>query len=194
MIAADLRAKQALYQQYGDQVSLARVAMTDGTLANVLYRCQESLSRAGLDVVALVPHWLNKVLNGCVIGVKARFGPGLVLIHPIGVVINSSVRGGRNVWIESGVVIGDNRGRSPVLGDDVFIGSGAKLIGGLSLGNGSKVGANAVVLADVPPGVNVVGIPARPVGPRAKPGAPSGPSGPSGTSGPGGSGSDPDRS
>jgi len=98
-----------------------------------------------------------------VIGVKARFGPGFVLIHPIGVVINSSVRGGSNVWLESGVVIGDNRGRSPVLGDDVFVGSGAKVIGGLTVGNRAQVGANAVVTRDVPADVTVVGIPARPL-------------------------------
>ena len=163
----DLRSKQALYSQYGEDCSLLRAALTDGTLAVLLYRGQEWLSKRGLNIVAMLPHWLNKVLNGCVIGVKARFGPGLVLIHPVGIVINSSVRGGIRVWIESGVVIGDNRGRSPVLGNHIFLGSGAKVIGGVSLGDGSKVGANAVVLSDVPPGVNVVGIPARPVGARA---------------------------
>ena len=78
-------------------------------------------------------------------------------------VINSSARGGRNVWLESGVVIGDNRGRYPVLADDIFVGSGAKIIGGVTLGAGARVGANAVVLHDVAPGTTVVGIPARPL-------------------------------
>ena len=100
-------------------------------------------------------------VGGCVIGVRAQFGPGLVLIHPIGVVINSSVRGGRNVWIESGVVIGENRGQVPVLGDDLFVGSGAKIIGGVRIGQGARIGANAVVLHDVPDGATAVGIPAR---------------------------------
>ena len=108
---------------------------------------------------------LNKWINGCVIGVRARFGPGLVLVHPIGVVINSSVRGGARVSIESGVVIGDNRGRSPTLGNDIFVGSGAKVIGGVQVGDGARIGANAVVTKDVPAGVTVVGIPARPLGP-----------------------------
>jgi serine O-acetyltransferase len=103
-----------------------------------------------------------------VIGLRAQFGPGFVLIHPVGVVINSSTRGGRNVWLESGVVIGDNRGLSPVLADDIFVGAGAKIIGGVTLGSGARVGANAVVLKSVGPGVTVVGIPARPVG-RAGP-------------------------
>jgi serine O-acetyltransferase len=119
------------------------------------------LARIGLAPLALVPHILNKWFNGCVIGVKVQFGPGFVLIHPVGVVINSAVRGGRNVWIESGVVIGDNRGGVPVLEDDIFIGSGAKVIGGVRLGTGARVGANAVVLSDVPAGATAVGIPAR---------------------------------
>ena len=73
---------------------------------------------------ALVVHWLNKVFNGCVVGVHAKFGPGFVLIHPIGVVVNSAVRGGRNVWIESGVVIGDNRGGVPALEAELDDGTG----------------------------------------------------------------------
>ncbi|GAA0715641.1 hypothetical protein [Dokdonella soli] len=165
-LLADLRAKQALYSQYGQSCSLARAIFADGTLANALYRMQAALVRWRLAPLALLPHWLNKCLNGCVLGVHAQFGPGLVLIHPVGVVINSAVRGGRNVWIESGVVIGDNRGRTPMLGDDIFIGSGAKIIGGVTLGTGARVGANAVVLEDVAPGVTVVGIPARPVDAR----------------------------
>ena len=135
--------------------------MADGTLANTLYRLQGQLVRWRLTPLALLPHWVNKWLNGCVIGVKAQFGPGFVLIHPVGVVINSAVRGGRNVWLESSVVIGDNRGGVPVIEDDVFVGSGAKIIGGLRIGRGARVGANAVVLKDVPAGATAVGIPAR---------------------------------
>jgi len=160
-VAADLRSKQSLYAQYGDTVTLTRTFFTDGTLANVLYRVQELLAQWHLAPLALIVHWLNKVLNGCVIGVHARFGPGFVLIHPIGVVINSSVRGGRNVRLESGVVVGDNRGRSPVLDDDIFVGAGAKIIGGVHIGTRARIGANAVVLDDVPPGTLAVGIPAR---------------------------------
>jgi len=159
----DLLAKQALYSQYGDKHSMIRIILADGTLANVLYRLQSALVRWHLTPLALLAHWFNKWLNGCVIGVHAQFGPGLVLIHPIGVVINSAVKGGRNVRIESGVVIGENRGRFPVLGDDLFIGSGAKIIGEVVLGTGARVGANAVVLRDVAPGTTVVGIPAKPL-------------------------------
>jgi serine O-acetyltransferase len=157
----DLRAKQALYALDGPAPSLLKVLMSDGSLANLLYRCQEALSKLGLGPLALLPHMLNKWLNGCVIGVRARFGPGLVLIHPVGVVINSSVRGGRNVWLESSVVIGENRGGFPLLEDDIFIGSGAKIIGAVRVGTGARIGANAVVTKDCPAGATMLGIPAQ---------------------------------
>jgi serine O-acetyltransferase len=157
----DLRAKQTLYAQGGATPSLLKVLMSDGSLANFLYRMQERLSRLGLGVVALLPHLLNKWLNGCVIGVGARFGPGFVLIHPVGVVINSSVRGGRNVWLESSVVIGENRGGFPVLHDDIFVGSGAKIIGALQVASHVRIGANAVVTKDCPAGATMLGIPAQ---------------------------------
>ena len=160
-LVSDMKAKQALYSAYGPPCSLLKAVMTDGTLANVLFRSQEQLAEVGLAVVALLPHHLNKLLNGCVIGVNARFGPGFVLIHPIGVVINSSVRGGSHVYLESSVVIGDNRGKSPSLGSNIFVGSGAKIIGGISIGDGARVGANAVVVKEVLGGRTVVGIPAR---------------------------------
>jgi serine O-acetyltransferase len=167
LLLADLRAKQALYSQYGQRCSLLKAILADGTSANALYRLQAAIARTGLTPLALLPHILNKWFNGCVIGVKAQFGPGFVLIHPVGVVINSAVRGGRNVWLESGVVIGDNRGGVPVLEDDVFVGSGAKVIGGVRLGVGARVGANAVVLKDVPAGHTAIGIPARMTPPKA---------------------------
>lgn len=162
LLLDDLRAKQALYEQAGPRPSLLKVIMSDGTLANLLFRLQEALSKLGLSPLTLLPHLFNKWLNGCVIGVKARFGPGFVLIHPVGVVINSSVRGGRNVWLESSVVIGENRGAFPVLEDDIFVGSGAKIIGGVRVGSGVRIGANAVVTKDCPAGATMLGIPAVP--------------------------------
>lgn len=140
---------------------MLRTCLTDGTSANILYRVQEWCASIGGKPAGLPAHLLNKWFNGCVIGIGAQFGPGFVLIHPIGVVINASVRGGKAVWLESGVVIGDNKGQSPRLGDQVFIGSGAKLIGGLQVGDRALVGANAVVTKDVPHDCLALGIPAQ---------------------------------
>ena len=160
-IIQDLKAKQQLYSGNGQDISFFRVLLTDGTLANILFRLQSASSSARLSLLAYFFHLLNKLINGCVIGIGARFDSGFVLIHPIGVVINSAVRGGSNILIESGVVIGDNHGKSPVLGSNVFVGSGAKIIGGVRIGNHSNIGANAVVLNDVQDFSTAVGIPAK---------------------------------
>jgi serine O-acetyltransferase len=162
MLLADFRAKQRLYSEYGPPASLLKVLVADGTSAIVLFRLMTFFTECRLKPFALIAHIFNKWINGCVIGVGCRFGPGFILIHPIGVVINSKVRGGSNVWVESGVVIGENRGECPKLGNDIFIGSGAKVIGDIFVGSNSKVGANSVVLHNVAEGDTVVGIPARP--------------------------------
>ena len=82
-------------------------------------------------------------------------------MHPVGVVINSSVKMGRNITIESGVVIGAEKGLSPILGNNVFIGAGAKIIGNVTVGDNVKIGANAVVVKDLPSNCTALGIPAK---------------------------------
>ena len=91
----------------------------------------------------------------------AEFGPGFVLIHSLGVVINGTVRGGEGVKIEHQVTVGAEKRQSPVLGDRVFLGAGAKVIGAITIGNGASIGANAVVLEDIPANATAVGIPAK---------------------------------
>ena len=59
-------------------------------------------------------------------------------------------------------MIGDEKGQSPVIGNDVFIGTGAKIIGGVTIGDNVKIGANAVVVKDIPSGCTALGIPAKP--------------------------------
>jgi serine O-acetyltransferase len=116
--------------------------------------------------LAMLFNKLNAVCCNCIIGRGAEFGPGFVLIHSTGVVINGRVRGGSNVLVEHQVTIGAERRLSPILGDEVFLGAGAKVVGAVVVGNGARVGANAVVVHDVPPHSTVVGIPARVVARR----------------------------
>jgi serine O-acetyltransferase len=104
---------------------------------------------------------LNVMLCNCIIGRGTDFGEGFVLIHAAGVVINGAVRGGSGVHIEHQVTIGAERRQTPVLGNDIFIGAGAKIIGAVTVGNGALIGANAVVLQDVPENHTAVGVPAR---------------------------------
>jgi serine O-acetyltransferase len=160
----DMRHKKEIFERdAGREIGLARILMSDGTSANLLYRCMRWSARRRLRLPAYAFQYLNKVLNHCVIGVGADFGPGFVILHPTGVVINSKVQGGERVAIESDVVMGDEKGRSPVLGDDIFVGAGARIVGPVNVGSEAKVGANAVVVKDVPPNATVVGIPARPL-------------------------------
>ncbi len=156
----DLQRKVEIFRQDGSSHSLLRVFFADGTSANVLYRGMRWSVRWRLHPLALLIQWLNKLINGCVIGSGASFGPGFVLMHPTGVVINSKVTGGRNVTLESGVVIGDEKGHSPQLGNNVFVGAGAKIIGGICIGDNVKIGANSVVTRDAPNGATMLGIPA----------------------------------
>lgn len=163
LIRADIRAKAAWV--YGDVTrrTIAKAVLTDGTLAMLLYRLMQWCQSHGLKPLAMVFNKLNTVICRCVIGRNAQFGPGFVLIHSNGVVINSQVRGGSDVKLEHEVTIGEEKGQCPVLGDDVFVGAGAKIIGGVTVGSHVKIGANSVVLSDIPDKVTAVGIPARPV-------------------------------
>ena len=91
-----------------------------------------------------------------------EIGPGLFISHGQGTVL-SAERIGANLWVHQGVTIGwDYQGaRRPVIGDNVFIGAGAKILGAVTVGDGARIGANAVVVCDVPAGATAVGIPAR---------------------------------
>ncbi|MCZ8529758.1 serine O-acetyltransferase [Alteromonas sp. PRIM-21] len=162
LIKSDLKRKQQIFLEDGSEISLLRACITDGTSANILYRLAFRCSKSKpLAPIALLLQHLNRVYNGCMIGVKAEFGPGFVIMHPIGVVINSKVIGGKNITLESGVVIGDEKGKSPILNDDIFFGAGAKAFGGINIGNNVKVGANAVVVKDIPSNTTALGIPAK---------------------------------
>jgi serine O-acetyltransferase len=169
LIATDIRAKARWCYGRDDRKSLVKTLFTDGTCAMVLYRLMQWSRRWRLSVFEM---FLNKTLAvccNCIIGRGAEFGAGFVLVHSTGVVINGRVRGGRNIYIEHQVTIGAERRQSPTLGNEIFIGAGAKLIGQVEVGDGARIGANAVVLDDVPAWSTVAGIPARVVKQREVP-------------------------
>ena len=94
----------------------------------------------------------------------AKIGKGLVIDHGMGVVIGESAEVGDNCVIYHGVTLGgtgkQKAKRHPTIGNHVFIGAGAKLLGNIQIGDHTKIGANAVVLKDCPPNSTLVGIPA----------------------------------
>ncbi len=89
------------------------------------------------------------------------FGPGLSIAHCGTIVVNAKTRVGRNCRIHVCVNIGEYEGRAPIIGDNVYIAPGAKIFGGITIGDNAVIAANAVVRADVPPNVTVGGVPAR---------------------------------
>lgn len=168
MLRADLAAKSAWYYGRVSRGLTLRMLVSDGSLCTVLYRLMRALGRWHLGAPAAVVYKLNAFLTGAVIGRGAEFGPGLIVLHSVGLVVNTAVRGGANVVLEGSVTVGAEKGRSPVLGDNVFVGAGARIIGGVSVGSDARIGANAVVVKDVPAGATAVGVPARVVRTRGE--------------------------
>lgn len=109
-----------------------------------------------------VLHNVLSVATGSDINVNAQFGRNLRLPHPNGVVIHSDVVIGDDCMVMQQVTIGQlAKGGVPRIGSHVYIGSGAKVLGPINIGDGAAIGANAVVLRDVPAGSRAVGVPAR---------------------------------
>lgn len=120
--------------------------------------------------VPLAPHMLagvSRIISGVEIHPAATIGRSLFIDHGAGVVIGETAEVGDNVTLYQGVTLGGTgfvRGkRHPTIEDEVVIGSGAKLLGPIRVGHGSKVGANSVVITDVPANSTVVGNPGHPV-------------------------------
>lgn len=161
LLVEDLRRKAEWYELAPTAKSLMRMALSDGSTAQILYRMMQYCQNHRLKLLAILLYRFNAAIGHVVIGRGADLGPGLVILHSFGIVINTEVRAGRNLVLEHGVTIGAEKGRSPVLGDNVFVGAGAKIIGPVNVGSDVKIGANAVVTRDLPDGATAVGIPAR---------------------------------
>jgi serine O-acetyltransferase len=161
LIRSDLRRKALWCYESDRGTALMKALLSDGTAAMILYRLMQASRGLHLSPFEVVFNKLIVVFGGCIIGRGADFGPGLVLIHSNGIVINGRVRGGSGVLIEHQVTIGAEGRQTPVLGDHVFLGAGAKILGPVTIGDFARIGANAVVLHDVPSHCTAVGIPAR---------------------------------
>jgi serine O-acetyltransferase len=138
-----------------------------GLHAVLFHTIAHRLWKANLTLPARMLSHLGRWLTGIEIHPGARLGRRLVIDHGMGVVIGETAEIGDDVYLYHQVTLGGTssvRGkRYPTLGNGVIVGAGAKVLGAITVADNARVGANAVVVRDVPAGTTVVGIPARPV-------------------------------
>ena len=130
----------------------------------IFYRIAHGLYKIKLFFLARLISQLGRFFTGIEIHPGAKIGKGLFIDHGMGVVIGETAEIGDNVTIYHGVTLGgtgkDKGKRHPTIGNNVIIGCGAKILGPISIGDGAKIGANSVVLKNVPKEKTAVGIPA----------------------------------
>lgn len=129
------------------------------------YRIAHALWTRGFKLAGrLVSHWI-RFLTGIEIHPGATIGPGFFIDHGMGVVIGETAEIGTDVTMYHGVTLGgtslEKGKRHPTIGDRVVIGAGAKVLGAITIGHDTRIGANAVVVKSVPPNAVVVGVPGQ---------------------------------
>ena len=143
------------------------VATWPGIHALLAFRVAHAMYGAGVPLLPRLISMLTRTVTGIEIHPAARIGQGLFIDHGTGVVIGETAEIGDNVTLYQGVTLGGTGfatgKRHPTVQDNVTIGSGAKLLGPITIGHGAKIGANSVVITDVPPNSTVVGNPGHPV-------------------------------
>lgn len=151
---------------------LEALLCSSGLHAIIIYRLNHFLWKKKLHLFSRVLSQFARFLTGIEIHPGATIGKGFFIDHGAGVVIGETAEIGNNVTMYHGVTLGgtsafsskgkNTNKRHPTIGNDVIIGSGAQILGPIKIGNGVKVGSNAVVIHDVEPNATVVGVPARP--------------------------------
>jgi serine O-acetyltransferase len=111
--------------------------------------------------IAVIRHRFWSAVSGADIPLNSHIGGGLLIPHPNGIVLHPEAHIGPNCLLFQQVTIGTTGNGVPTLGGHVDVGAGAKLLGAIRIGDHAKIGANSVVLTDVPDGCVAVGIPAR---------------------------------
>ncbi|MGC4099137.1 MAG: serine O-acetyltransferase [Nitrospira sp.] len=136
-----------------------------GFHAILAYRLAHQLKVRNIPIVPRVLSQMARWVTGVEIHPSAKIGTGFFIDHGMGVVIGETAEIGDYVTLFQGVTLGgtgkDRGKRHPTLGNHVVVGAGAKILGGITIGDNVKIGANSVVLKNVPPNSTVVGVPAR---------------------------------
>ncbi len=141
------------------------ILLYSGLHAIVTYRVSHALYLAKLPILPRLISQLSRFFTGIEIHPGAKIGKGLFIDHGMGVVIGETSVIGDNVTLFQGATLGgtgkEKGKRHPTLGNDVVVGAGAKILGNIKIGDNVAIGANAVVVKDVPSDSTVVGVPGR---------------------------------
>ena len=166
-IRRDVNAAQSRDPAARDVGAAEILATWPGVHALLAHRVAHALCGAGVPVVPRVIAAVARAVTGIEIHPAAEIGDGFFIDHGMGVVVGETAQIGNDVTLYQGVTLGGTGfatgKRHPTVQDNVTIGSGAKLLGPITVGHGSKIGANSVVIHDVPPNTTVVGNPGHPV-------------------------------
>ncbi|MDV8077560.1 DapH/DapD/GlmU-related protein [Rhodococcus sp. IEGM 1370] len=160
------------FERYVPNPALGRYSMLrifvvhPGARSTALLRLQENSPLSRFGILKTLIRSLNLFLTGADFVPGCVIGPGLMMQHPNGIVVGSTVSAGAKLTVLQQVTIGESISSisdlsNPIIGNEVLLGAGSRILGGVKIGNNAKVGANAVVLIDVPDSATAVGIPAR---------------------------------
>ncbi|SFH60290.1 serine O-acetyltransferase [Tindallia magadiensis] len=151
---------------------LDMIANYPGVHAICLHRIANALYRSRFILLGRIVSTMGRFLTGIEIHPGATIGKRLFIDHGMGIVIGETAEVGDDVTLFHGVTLGgtgkDKGKRHPTVENNVIIGAGAKILGPITLEEGSKIGANAVVVKNVPKGCTAVGVPARIIRPEDK--------------------------
>ncbi|MCK9443720.1 MAG: serine O-acetyltransferase [Tissierellaceae bacterium] len=145
---------------------LTAIFFYPSTRVQLYHRIAHKLYKRKRYTISWIISQRARRITGIEIHPGAKLGKNLFIDHGMGVVIGETAEIGNNVTMYHGVTLGGiggekGRKRHPTVEDDVIIGAGAKILGPITIGRGAKIGANSVVLDDVPPYTTAVGAPAR---------------------------------
>ncbi|MEM6796098.1 MAG: serine O-acetyltransferase [Acidobacteriota bacterium] len=158
------------------KLTLESLLFDNGFQAVVLHRCAHFFKKRGIPVIGPVIGRLSQLVTGVEISPSASVGPGLLIGHGQGIVVGKWASIGSDCTMMQQVTLGATQIATlegmPTLGDGVFLGAGARVLGPVRIGHGALVGANALVAEDVPDGGKALAAPAIVRGPRPDSGEP----------------------
>lgn len=161
------------YKSYSTTSVFVLLCTQQGLWALFVYRFFNAIYKSHLPKIikrsllflSVVPQKIIEILTGITLPYSSNIGEGLYIGHHSGIIINANATIGKGCNISQGVTVGvSGRGEHrgvPIIGDEVYIGVNAVIVGNITIGHRSVVGANSLVTKDVPEGVTVVGVPAK---------------------------------